>query len=174
MITQGDGQGRDKDRTAARQQESISEEDDDEGEEAIVCSLPACTLVQQHVAGLHQTGITMMVSGIGGESTKCPSGSSSSAEDNLQGFDSCQGFCLCSSFLCCLIMCVRGILLEPSKGMPAVWSSALGSWVIAPLQAFKEPNCQGRFTAPLPLRCQVLPLMRSRMSEDLVLYHVSR
>lgn len=39
MITQGDGQGRDKDRTAARQQESISEEDDDEEEEAIVIEL---------------------------------------------------------------------------------------------------------------------------------------
>lgn len=41
MITQGDGQGRDKDRTAARQQqESISEEDEEEEEEAIVISLP--------------------------------------------------------------------------------------------------------------------------------------
>lgn len=85
-----------------------------------------------------------------------------------------QGFCLCSSFLCCLIMRVRSILLEPSKGMPAAWSSALGGWVIAPLQAFKEPNRQGRFTALLPLHCQVLPLMRSRISEGLVLYHVSR
>lgn len=46
MITQGDGQGRDKDRTASRQQESISEEDDDEGEEAIVIELAVLQQLQ--------------------------------------------------------------------------------------------------------------------------------